>query len=51
MEQPVQQPKIDLNNTTSLKNGKKGDLFEQGDHELLLNNKSVYYSLLRNEEK
>ena len=29
MEQPVQQPKIDLNNTTALKNGKKGDLFKQ----------------------
>ena len=29
----------------------KGDLSEQGDHELLLNNKSVYYSLLNNEEK
>ena len=29
----------------------KGDLSEQGDHELLLKNKSVYYSLLNNEEK
>ena len=28
----------------------KGDLSEQGDHELLLKNKSVYYSLLNNEE-
>ena len=29
----------------------KGNLSEQGDHELLLKNKSVYYSLLNNEEK
>ncbi|WP_167315828.1 ABC transporter transmembrane domain-containing protein [Prochlorococcus marinus] len=29
----------------------KGDLSEQGDHESLLKNKSVYYSLLNNEEK
>ena len=29
----------------------KGDLSEQGDHALLLKNKSVYYSLLNNEEK
>ncbi len=29
----------------------KGYLSEQGDHELLLKNKSVYYSLLNNEEK
>ena len=29
----------------------KGDLTEQGDHESLLKNKSVYYSLLNNEEK
>ena len=28
----------------------KGDLSEQGNHELLLKNKSVYYSLLNNEE-
>ena len=29
----------------------KGNLSEQGDHELLLKNKLVYYSLLKNEEK
>tara|TARA_B000000532_G_scaffold74854_1_gene59727 strand:- start:67 stop:213 length:147 start_codon:yes stop_codon:yes gene_type:complete len=29
----------------------KGDLSEQGDHESLLKNKSVYYSLLNNEDK
>jgi len=29
----------------------KGNLSEQGDHELLLKSKSVYYSLLNNEEK
>ena len=29
----------------------KGNLSEQGDHEILLKNKSVYYSLLNNEEK
>ena len=29
----------------------KGNLSEQGDHELLIKNKSVYYSLLNNEEK
>ena len=29
----------------------KGYLSEEGDHELLLKNKSVYYSLLNNEEK
>ena len=29
----------------------KGDLSEQGDHESLLKKKSVYYSLLKNEEK
>ena len=29
----------------------KGDLSEQGNHQSLLKNKSVYYSLLNNEEK
>lgn len=29
MEQPLQQPKIDLSNTTALKNFDGGDLFEQ----------------------
>tara|TARA_B100000242_G_C42914482_1_gene423986 strand:- start:469 stop:825 length:357 start_codon:yes stop_codon:yes gene_type:complete len=29
----------------------KGDLFEEGDHEKLLKNKALYYSLLNNEEK
>ena len=29
----------------------KGYLSEEGNHELLLKNKSVYYSLLNNEEK